>query len=48
VAGAYAGLPAMLVAAAKENVLAHLRKLEAEGVAEARGEGWILVRLPSN
>ena len=48
VAAAYAGLPAMLVAAAKENVLAHLRKLEAEGVAEARGEGWILVRLPSN
>lgn len=42
VSGVYPALPATLVAAASESVLAHLRKLESEGIARVRGDRWTI------
>lgn len=38
----YAGLKPALIAMARESVLAHLRKLHDEGVAQPSGDEWIL------
>ena len=38
----YQALPSTLIAAAAESVLAHLRKLEQDGLAEERGQRWQL------
>jgi glyoxylase-like metal-dependent hydrolase (beta-lactamase superfamily II) len=38
----YPALPSTLTAAAADSVLAHLRKLEQDGLAEERGQRWLL------
>jgi glyoxylase-like metal-dependent hydrolase (beta-lactamase superfamily II) len=38
----YPGLQPALEPMARESLLAHLRKLESEGGAEPRGDGWVL------
>ena len=37
----YPALPSTLIAAAAESVLAHLKKLEQDGLAEKRGQFWL-------
>lgn len=38
----YGKLPGMLATAAADSLLAHLKKLEAEGIAELSARGWVL------
>ena len=38
----YVGLPEALVPMARDSVIAHLRKLEDEGVVRREGEEWAL------
>jgi glyoxylase-like metal-dependent hydrolase (beta-lactamase superfamily II) len=40
----YSSLPSTLATAASESVLAHLRKLEQDGIVLSRGDGWALAR----
>ena len=42
----YDGLGAALMAAARENVRAHLEKLRSEGAAAEQSGRWILIRKP--